>query len=239
MATAGQPEGLSFGMERILRLDSPPSARKDADSTTGGGSAERWPPPTGPLLPLPGGLRSPLPGGGRSPLHAAGPLLPPLRPALYPLCAPPPPLVPYLQLGSRPAEPAPRLCATCPDPWPVTCHHLIQAADCRYPSSLVAGRRLGARRKRTWTRAVFTNLQRKGLEKRFTVQRYITKPERRKLAETLGLTDSQVKVWFQNRRMKWRNSRQAAERAAEETPVVDSTQPSAEDESAQPINVED
>ncbi|XP_043206659.1 H2.0-like homeobox protein, partial [Amphibalanus amphitrite] len=141
--------------------------------------------------------------------------------------------------GSRPAEPAPRLCTTCPDPWPVTCHHLIQAADCRYPSSLVAGRRLGARRKRTWTRAVFTNLQRKGLEKRFTVQRYITKPERRKLAETLGLTDSQVKVWFQNRRMKWRNSRQAAERAAEETPVVDSTQPSAEDESAQPINVED
>ncbi|KAF0289367.1 H2.0-like homeobox protein [Amphibalanus amphitrite] len=222
----------------------------DADSTTGGGSAERWPPPTGPLLPLPAGLRSPLPGGGRSPLHAAGPLLPPLRPALYPLCAPPPPLVPYLQLGGRPAEPAPRLCATCPDPWPVTCHHLIQAADCRYPSSLVAGRRLGARRKRTWTRAVFTNLQRKGLEKRFTVQRYITKPERRKLAETLGLTDSQVrltatltdsqvKVWFQNRRMKWRNSRQAAERAAEETPVVDSTQPSAEDESAQPINVED
>ena len=48
------------------------------------------------------------------------------------------------------------------------------------------------RRKRTWTRAVFTNLQRKGLEKRFTVQRYITKPERRKLADTLGLTDSQV-----------------------------------------------
>ena len=68
------------------------------------------------------------------------------------------------------------------------------AAESRFPPSLVTGRRLGARRKRTWTRAVFTNLQRTGLEKRFTVQRYITKPERRKLADTLGLTDSQVRA---------------------------------------------
>ncbi|KAK4313543.1 hypothetical protein Pmani_015118 [Petrolisthes manimaculis] len=62
------------------------------------------------------------------------------------------------------------------------------------------------RRKRTWTRAVFSNLQRKGLEKRFQLQKYITKPDRRQLAATLGLTDAQVKVWFQNRRMKWRHS---------------------------------
>ncbi|XP_037072791.1 H2.0-like homeobox protein [Pollicipes pollicipes] len=110
--------------------------------------------------------------------------------------------------------------------------------EARLAASLVAGRRLGARRKRTWTRAVFTNLQRKGLEKRFTMQRYITKPERRKLAETLGLTDSQVKVWFQNRRMKWRNARRPAD-TQEEPPVADSTQQSADDEAAQPINVED
>ncbi|XP_071521856.1 uncharacterized protein [Panulirus ornatus] len=62
------------------------------------------------------------------------------------------------------------------------------------------------RRKRTWTRAVFSNLQRKGLEKRFQLQKYITKPDRRQLAATLGLTDAQVKVWFQNRRMKWRHA---------------------------------
>lgn len=48
------------------------------------------------------------------------------------------------------------------------------------------------RRKRTWTRAVFSNLQRKGLEKRFQLQKYITKPDRRQLAATLGLTDAQV-----------------------------------------------
>ncbi|XP_014231990.1 homeobox protein DBX2-like [Trichogramma pretiosum] len=59
-------------------------------------------------------------------------------------------------------------------------------------------------RRKSWSRAVFSSLQRKGLEKRFIIQKYITKPDRRQLAGTLGLTDAQVKVWFQNRRMKWR-----------------------------------
>ncbi|XP_022097866.1 homeobox protein Hox-C6a-like [Acanthaster planci] len=61
------------------------------------------------------------------------------------------------------------------------------------------------RRKRSWSRAVFTSLQRKGLEKRFEMQKYVNKPDRRQLAAALGLTDAQVKVWFQNRRMKWRH----------------------------------
>ncbi|XP_031626443.1 homeobox protein H2.0-like [Contarinia nasturtii] len=65
-----------------------------------------------------------------------------------------------------------------------------------------------AKRKRSWSRAVFSQLQRKGLEIQFQIQKYITKPDRRKLAARLGLTDAQVKVWFQNRRMKWRHSRQ-------------------------------
>ncbi|PIK44672.1 putative H2.0-like homeobox protein [Apostichopus japonicus] len=71
------------------------------------------------------------------------------------------------------------------------------------------GQRLGTRsprRKKTWSRAVFTSLQRRGLEKRFEVQKYVNKPDRKQLASALGLTDSQVKVWFQNRRMKWRHS---------------------------------
>ncbi|XP_015109387.1 H2.0-like homeobox protein [Diachasma alloeum] len=66
----------------------------------------------------------------------------------------------------------------------------------------------GMRRKRSWSRAVFSSLQRKGLERRFSLQKYITKPDRRQLAATLGLTDAQVKVWFQNRRMKWRHTRE-------------------------------
>ncbi|XP_053960181.1 homeobox protein H2.0 [Anastrepha ludens] len=66
----------------------------------------------------------------------------------------------------------------------------------------------GAKRKRSWSRAVFSNLQRKGLEIQFQQQKYITKPDRRKLAARLNLTDAQVKVWFQNRRMKWRHTRE-------------------------------
>ncbi|XP_044748434.1 H2.0-like homeobox protein [Coccinella septempunctata] len=76
------------------------------------------------------------------------------------------------------------------------------------------------KRKRSWSRAVFSNLQRKGLERRFQLQKYITKPDRRQLAATLGLTDAQVKVWFQNRRMKWRHSKEAGkngENAADST----------------------
>lgn len=41
-------------------------------------------------------------------------------------------------------------------------------------------------------RAVFSDIQRKGLERRFQVQKYISKPDRKKLADQLGLKDSQV-----------------------------------------------
>ncbi|XP_038621197.1 LOW QUALITY PROTEIN: homeobox protein DBX2 [Tachyglossus aculeatus] len=57
-------------------------------------------------------------------------------------------------------------------------------------------------------RAVFSEDQRKALEKMFQKQKYISKTDRKKLAITLGLKESQVKIWFQNRRMKWRNSKE-------------------------------
>lgn len=41
-------------------------------------------------------------------------------------------------------------------------------------------------------RAVFSDVQRKALEKMFQKQKYISKPERKKLATKLGLKDSQV-----------------------------------------------
>ncbi|XP_045685607.1 homeobox protein DBX2 [Phyllostomus hastatus] len=57
-------------------------------------------------------------------------------------------------------------------------------------------------------RAVFSEDQRKALEKMFQKQKYISKIDRKKLAINLGLKESQVKIWFQNRRMKWRNSKE-------------------------------
>ncbi|XP_043825174.1 homeobox protein DBX2 isoform X1 [Dromiciops gliroides] len=57
-------------------------------------------------------------------------------------------------------------------------------------------------------RAVFSDDQRKSLEKMFQKQKYINKTDRKKLSINLGLKESQVKIWFQNRRMKWRNCKE-------------------------------
>lgn len=43
-------------------------------------------------------------------------------------------------------------------------------------------------------RAVFSDVQRKALEKMFQKQKYISKPDRKKLAAKLGLKDSQVNL---------------------------------------------
>nr|XP_023660764.1 homeobox protein BarH-like 1 [Paramormyrops kingsleyae] len=54
------------------------------------------------------------------------------------------------------------------------------------------------------SRTVFTELQLVGLEKRFEKQKYLSTPDRIDLAESLGLSQLQVKTWYQNRRMKWK-----------------------------------
>uniref|UniRef100_A0A182PCB2 Homeobox domain-containing protein n=1 Tax=Anopheles epiroticus TaxID=199890 RepID=A0A182PCB2_9DIPT len=52
----------------------------------------------------------------------------------------------------------------------------------------------GKPRRGMMRRAVFSDSQRKGLEKRFQLQKYISKPDRKKLAERLGLKDSQRRL---------------------------------------------
>ena len=52
---------------------------------------------------------------------------------------------------------------------------------------------VGKARRGMLRRAVFSDIQRKGLERRFQVQKYISKPDRKKLADQLGLKDSQVR----------------------------------------------
>ena len=54
------------------------------------------------------------------------------------------------------------------------------------------------------TRPTFSGRQVYLLEKTFQQTKYLAGPERAQLAYTLRMSESQVKVWFQNRRTKWR-----------------------------------
>ncbi len=56
------------------------------------------------------------------------------------------------------------------------------------------------RKKRS--RAAFSHAQVFELERRFSHQRYLSGPERADLAAALKLTETQIKIWFQNRRYK-------------------------------------
>nr|CAB3252623.1 Hex homeodomain protein [Phallusia mammillata] len=63
----------------------------------------------------------------------------------------------------------------------------------------------------------FSNDQTAELEKKFDVQKYLSPPERRKLAKALQLSERQVKTWFQNRRAKWRRLKQDGQDGDKET----------------------
>ncbi|XP_038610207.1 homeobox protein DLX-4 [Tachyglossus aculeatus] len=53
-------------------------------------------------------------------------------------------------------------------------------------------------------RTIYSNLQLQALNQRFQQTRYLALPERAELAAQLGLTQTQVKIWFQNKRSKFR-----------------------------------
>lgn len=70
--------------------------------------------------------------------------------------------------------------------------------------NLVIGLRDKPEIKKRRKRTIFTSDQLNRLESAFDRQQYLVGTERERLARELNLSQTQVKIWFQNRRIKWR-----------------------------------
>lgn len=107
------------------------------------------------------------------------------------------------------------------------CHLLGYAASC----GKLISRRNYVRRTCRRIRTIFTDEQLKKLEEVFSKQRYMTGTEKVLLASALQLSETQVKVWFQNRRTRWRKTQEDDDKTAGSPETSDTKQGASEQDS--------